>query len=64
MMRLFINSLAASAGGGLTYIRNVVPHLAVRSDVQATVALSSGLRQEFSEYSNIEFMEKIGRAHV
>src|SRR2546426_1698727 len=57
MMRLFINSLAASAGGGLTYIRNVVPHLAVRSDVQATVALSSGLRQEFSEYSNIEFMD-------
>ena len=26
-MRLFINSLAASAGGGLTYIRNVLPLL-------------------------------------
>ena len=25
MMHLFINSLAVSAGGGLTYIRNVLP---------------------------------------
>jgi glycosyltransferase involved in cell wall biosynthesis len=57
MMRLFINSLAASAGGGLTYIRNVVPHLALRPDLRVTVALSSGLRQEFRECNNIEFLE-------
>ena len=47
MMHLFVNSLAASAGGGLTYIRNVIPHLATTPDVRVTVALSSGLRQEF-----------------
>ena len=47
MMHLFINSLAASAGGGLTYIRNVIPHLAGRSDLRVTVALSPSLRQEF-----------------
>src|SRR2546423_2006540 len=57
MMRLFINSLAASAGGGLTYIRNVVPHLAARPDLQVTVALSSGLREEFRQFSNIDFLE-------
>src|SRR5437879_9404457 len=57
MMRLFINSLAASAGGGLTYIRNVVPHLAVRPGEQVTIALSSGLRKEFREFNNIDFLE-------
>jgi glycosyltransferase involved in cell wall biosynthesis len=57
MMRLFINSLAASAGGGLTYIRNVLPHLAARPDVQVTVALSSGLCEEFRSLPNVEILE-------
>lgn len=57
MMRLFINALAASAGGGLTYIRNVLPHLEARTDLQVIVALSPGLRQEFRDCRNIEFLE-------
>jgi glycosyltransferase involved in cell wall biosynthesis len=57
MMHLFINSLAASAGGGLTYIRNVIPHLAATQDLRVTIALSSGLREEFRSPSNIEFLE-------
>jgi glycosyltransferase involved in cell wall biosynthesis len=57
MMHLFINSLAASAGGGLTYIRNVLPHLAVRADLRVTVALSSGLREEFRRFANVDFVE-------
>ena len=57
MMRLFINSLAASAGGGLTYIRNVLPYLAARPDVQVTVALSSGLCEEFRSLPNVEILE-------
>ena len=56
-MHLFINSLAASAGGGLTYIRNVLPHLAGAPGVTATVALNSGLKREFSGLSNITFVE-------
>lgn len=60
MMRLFINSLAASAGGGLTYIRNILPHLAARSDVQVAVALNSGLRGEFRGLPNIEILELQG----
>jgi glycosyltransferase involved in cell wall biosynthesis len=57
MMHLFINSLAASAGGGLTYIRNVIPHMAATPGLRVTVALSARLRQELRSSSNIEFLE-------
>jgi glycosyltransferase involved in cell wall biosynthesis len=57
MMHLFINALASSAGGGLTYIRNVIPHMAARQDLRVTVALSPSLRQEFPSASNLEFVE-------
>jgi glycosyltransferase involved in cell wall biosynthesis len=56
-MHLFINSLAASAGGGLTYIRNVLPLLAQRSDVTVTIALVSDLRREFPAFRNVDFVE-------
>ena len=54
-MRLFLNGLAASAGGGLTYLRNVIPSLAARRDVQTTVAVSPALRQEFGDLPRISF---------
>lgn len=57
MMHLFINGLAASAGGGLTYLRNVVPHLAARTDVRTTVTVSPQLRQELGGLRNISFLE-------
>lgn len=57
MIRLFINGLAASAGGGLTYLRNVIPHLARREDVETTVLLNPAIREEFGELSNICFAE-------
>jgi glycosyltransferase involved in cell wall biosynthesis len=57
MIRLFINGLAASAGAGLTYLRNVIPQLARRTDAQATVLLSAELRGEFAEFPNISFAE-------
>ena len=56
-MRLFINSLAASAGGGLTYIRNVLPHFAKKKDLLVTVALNPSLRREFHDLPEIEFLE-------
>ncbi len=56
-MHLFINSLAASAGGGLTYIRNVVPILAAEPDLEVSIALGPGLRQEFGRLSNVNFLE-------
>ena len=58
MMHLFLNCLAASAGSGLTYARNVVPHLSGRPDLRATVALSPQLRKELGKPYNISFVEK------
>jgi glycosyltransferase involved in cell wall biosynthesis len=60
MIRLFINGLAASAGGGLTYLRNVIPHLARRPDAETTVLLNAAMRREFSELPNISFVEDSG----
>ena len=64
MIRLFINGLAASAGAGLTYLRNVIPHLARRTDSQATVLLSAELRREFAEFPNISYRDASPRGGV
>lgn len=56
MIHIFINGLSASAGGGLTYLRNVLPHLAARPDVRVTAALAAPLRNEFSN-SNLHLVE-------
>jgi glycosyltransferase involved in cell wall biosynthesis len=57
MMHLFLNCLAASAGSGLTYVRNVVPQLSVRPDVRATVAVAPKLRNGLGSPHNISFIE-------
>jgi glycosyltransferase involved in cell wall biosynthesis len=57
MIHLFVNALAATAGGGLTYVRNVIPQIAARNDAMATVLLDAGLRREFQAPSNTEFLE-------
>ena len=57
MMRLFINAFAASAGGGLTYLRNVIPHLSERDDVQTTVLLSGRSQNILPQTKNISFMQ-------
>ena len=57
MMHLFINASAASAGGGLTYVRNVVPHLAARPDTRTTVLLAPDLRREFEETKSLRLLE-------
>jgi glycosyltransferase involved in cell wall biosynthesis len=54
-MHLFLNGLAASAGGGLTYLRNVLPHLSVREGVQTTVAVNPQLGRELSGLPRISF---------
>lgn len=57
MIRLFVNGIAASAGGGLTYLRNVVPQLARRADCHTTVLVSPQLRREFEVLPNIAVLE-------
>lgn len=57
MTSLFLNALAASAGGGLTYVRNVIPHLSARGDVCATVLVNSAFRHELGNWPNVELVE-------
>ncbi|HKS72508.1 MAG TPA: glycosyltransferase family 1 protein [Terriglobales bacterium] len=54
-MHIFINGLAASAGGGLTYIRNVVPHLSA-SGVTSTFLLSASLRDKLGPWQNVNYV--------
>jgi len=56
-MHLFMNALASSAGGGLTYIRNVLPYFVATADLRVTVALAPNLRNEFRGSSMIDFHE-------
>jgi len=57
MMHLLVNSLAVSAGGGLTYIRNVVPQLAARPDLRVTIVTTPAVSDELDRHSNIEFVK-------
>jgi glycosyltransferase involved in cell wall biosynthesis len=61
MIHLFINALAASAGGGLTYVRNVLPRLAVRDDVRTTVLLGSALCGEIIASPRVAVLTEDGR---
>jgi len=57
MIHLFINALAASAGGGLTYVRNVLPRLAIRDDVRTTLLVGEALHGEITESAYVTIMQ-------
>jgi glycosyltransferase involved in cell wall biosynthesis len=57
MIHLFINALAASAGGGLTYVRNVLPHLAARDDVRTTLLVDSLMHGEMKEANRVAVLQ-------
>jgi glycosyltransferase involved in cell wall biosynthesis len=57
MTHLFVDASAASSGSGPTYVRNIVPHLAAKSELRSTVLVSPLLRQEFQNQSNVSFVE-------
>lgn len=56
MIHLFINALAASAGGGLTYIRNVVPQIAQKRDVKSTVFLEAKFARELPQSPGVNLV--------
>src|SRR5580698_4164392 len=60
MIKLFMNGLAASAGGGLTYLRNVIPYLARSVEVETTVLVNPKIRREFGDLPNIAVVEVSG----
>jgi glycosyltransferase involved in cell wall biosynthesis len=53
-VHVFLNGLAASAGAGLTYLRNVVPQLAATPGLRATIAVQPKLRPEFNLLQNVD----------
>ena len=57
-MHLFLNCLAASAGGGVTYLRNVVPHFAQPSGLKVSLAVPADLDLDIGPAPNIS-IEKI-----
>lgn len=57
MIRLFVNALGASAGGGLTYIHNIFPRLGVRDDVRTTVLVSEALRDQIEESARVNVLQ-------
>jgi len=57
MIRLFINALAATAGGGITYIKNVVPELSARDDVHTSLLVPRQLRDRFSRSANLDVLD-------
>lgn len=56
MIRIFLNGLAASAGAGLTYLHNVVPHLSTLPGVHTTLAVQPNLRENFERLSNVDLI--------
>lgn len=56
MIHLFLNGLGARAGGGLTYLRSVIPQLSARSDVRVTVVVSESLRRSLGEVPGVSFL--------
>ena len=58
MIHIFINALSASAGGGLTYIRNVLPRLARRDDVRTTLLVGGALRTEITDSTQVKVLRE------
>ena len=56
-MKIFLNGLGASTASGLTYLRNVLPHLSSRTDMHTAVAVNSAVRGEFTAFPNISVLE-------
>ena len=56
MIRIFVNGLAASAGAGLTYLHNVIPHLSALSGIHTTLAVQPALRVNFERLRSVELI--------
>src|SRR5947207_15678947 len=55
-MHLFIHALGASAGGGLTYLRNLAPQLAERSDLTTTLLTGEAAASVLHSSGNLRIL--------
>jgi glycosyltransferase involved in cell wall biosynthesis len=58
LIHLFINAIAASAGGGLTYVRNVLPRLAARENVRTTLLVNGPLGAEVTASERLTLLRE------
>jgi len=56
-MHIFLNAIGATCASGWTYVRNVLPHLSQRIDIQTTVLIKPRLREQLPSSSNIRFLD-------
>jgi glycosyltransferase involved in cell wall biosynthesis len=63
-MHLFINALAASAGSGLTYVRNVAPQIDANGGVKATFLLRPQFHRDLATYKNVSYIESDAPANA
>jgi glycosyltransferase involved in cell wall biosynthesis len=56
MMHIFLNAMGASAGGGLTYLRNVLPHLSKRQNIRTTIAVSPEFQDASDFHENVQVL--------
>lgn len=54
-MHIFLNALGARTASGLTYLRNVLPHLNSLPGVRTTVAVHPHLQPEFLGFKQIKY---------
>ncbi|MFI5104163.1 MAG: hypothetical protein ACHP79_04490, partial [Terriglobales bacterium] len=55
-MRLLIDALGASAGGGLTYLRNALPHLAARPAMEISLLVGEATSAELPAVDNVQIL--------
>jgi glycosyltransferase involved in cell wall biosynthesis len=63
MIHLFINALSASAGGGITYIQNIVPQLAARPAVRTTLLVGEALRGKVADSHRVKVIGETQRGN-
>jgi glycosyltransferase involved in cell wall biosynthesis len=57
MMKIFLNALGASCASGVTYLRNVIPHLSARAGLRTVVAVNPQLRPELGNPESVSFLD-------
>ena len=56
-MHIFLNALGARTASGLTYLRNVIPHLNSLGGVRTTIAVHRDLRPEFFRFKKTGYAD-------
>lgn len=59
-MHIFINALSATAGGGHTYVRNLLPQLSAEGRVKVTVLAGDELVKSLGRFRNVSCVSEAG----